>query len=657
MRTENARSSRLNHLLLVGQIGANSVIGFVFSRMLSAMFGLSSAKDGFDIAYSVPYFVLNCSGFAFGHAVIATHFARLRIASPEKLQSAFSTLLNTMLLVGLVLMAGCVVADRQLITLLAPGLDPEVQEQTRRLMLLMLPLTLTLGVGTYLSAVLTAFSVPVSSELCQLASRLGIVAWYFLIGPTFGLEAVAMGLVAASPLALIYEWRLLARHARLRYTLALDMHDPEFRAVLGQCGAFLVAAISAQFSMAHMRRLATLDGPGTNAMLTCCFALVSPVSIIVGKPLAMVMGPAYARLLAANQHAAAQRVLWKSFAVTLTAGVATSGVLMALAPHVIKLLFFGGQFDLAAVASTAQMCRSMVWALPAAVVLWVVLMPILSKRNAVLPATIYTVGYVLQMVLSAILFPRFGQSGIIAGYLVAINSQALVSIVVLYWEASPSHAARSTSDGSADVRLPPQRATAVSRELHESLGAFSPWLAGKKVLHVGPCRDNCVAKLRELGATMVVAHEQLYPVATGAAANELGDEGRFDTVIDHVPAATAREIGDSLRWASCMVRTHGHVLLRLPSPANHGNCPESSDSQHGWRSPKNSSLSVASDGVPPGFVFVRPEPHTWRSRLARFLPRFRWKETDAESHCILQSIAECDARITLGAPPIHRKAG
>ena len=105
MATAEGANLRRNHVLLFAQIAANALVGYVFSRMLASMYGISAQKDGFDIAYSVPFIVLNCSGFAFGHAVIATHFSRLRVTAPHMLQADFSTTLNAMVLVGCLLLA------------------------------------------------------------------------------------------------------------------------------------------------------------------------------------------------------------------------------------------------------------------------------------------------------------------------------------------------------------------------------------------------------------------------------------------------------------------------------------------------------------------------------------------------------------------------
>ena len=82
---------RWNHAVVFLQLALNTIVGYGFARMLANMYGISATKDGFDIAYSVPFIILNLSGFAFGHAVVSTHFSKLRVENPEKLQPSSLT--------------------------------------------------------------------------------------------------------------------------------------------------------------------------------------------------------------------------------------------------------------------------------------------------------------------------------------------------------------------------------------------------------------------------------------------------------------------------------------------------------------------------------------------------------------------------------------
>ena len=162
-----------NHALYISQIAANSLVGYLFARMLAYQFGTSAQKDGFDIAYSVPFIVLNLSGLAYIHSVVMTQFARMLATKSPDINSVFSVVLTWMMTVAIVLLIVAALFSESLTALLAPGLSPAVQAETRQLLLLMLPLALTLGIGTFIGAILTAHEVPITGEFCQIISRGG----------------------------------------------------------------------------------------------------------------------------------------------------------------------------------------------------------------------------------------------------------------------------------------------------------------------------------------------------------------------------------------------------------------------------------------------------------------------------------------------------
>ena len=423
-------TARRNHLLVFLQLASNAAVGYVFARLLAYMFGISAEKDGFDIAYSVPFIILTLSGFVFGHAVVTAHFARLRAANPEKLQVVFSTALNLMLVLGAGLVAVCFVIDEPLIKLLAPGLPAETQDHARHWMLLMLPLTMTLGLSTFMSAVLVAYEIPLTAESCQLVSRLGVIVWLFVAGAVCGLDEIAVALVCASVVGLAITAFVLHRQTGLRFTLEFSPLDEHVRGMIWQGGSFMIAALAAQASTAYMRRLATIDAIGTNAMLTYCFGLVAPLSILVGKPLALVMGPTYVALAAQGRYHDARRLLVQNLTISIGVGVTAAALVSMFATSFIRLLYQGGSFDESAVHTTAQMCVVCAWMLPPAIVLWVVLVPTINGKQRFLPAAIYLSGYLVQIAATASLFPVYGKNGLVIAYLLGVYLQALLSTAV-----------------------------------------------------------------------------------------------------------------------------------------------------------------------------------------------------------------------------------
>lgn len=426
-----AVKTSFSHGLYLAQIGANSLIGYVFARMLAYYFGASAEKDGFDIAYSVPFIVLNLSGFAYIHSVVTTQFAAMLAKKSDELDTVFSSLLTWMTLAGTVFLVAAAVFAGPLTMMLAPGLPAETLAETQHLLLLLLPLAVTLGVGAYLGAVLTAHDVPVTGELCQLASRVGVIVCVLAGAMHFELPHVAIGLVVSSVLGLGLQWIILCRTTSLRFCPTLNWHSDAFRSVIKQGSGFLVCAILAQVAMAYMRRQATLDGVGTNSALTYGFAIIIPLSLLLGKPLALTVGPRYARLAALENWAEARQLLMRASALTLMTAVIVSTLVSFFTRPIVRLMFGGGQFGEEAVAVTASLCVILAWALPGALLRWVIVMPSLSTRNSSLPGLIFAIGHVAHIGLTAVLFAPYGRSGLAIAYTASIILQAVVGACFL----------------------------------------------------------------------------------------------------------------------------------------------------------------------------------------------------------------------------------
>src|SRR5438270_9080012 len=145
----------LNQFIFAAQIGLNMVVGYLFLKVLAVEFGTTSDKDAFDIAYSVPYLLMAASGFTFLHGIITSHFAKLLASDSANVEGVFSSALNAACCVGAGLVLLCITFSQQTAEWLAPGLPPTKRLEISRLILLMSPLVFTLGISTYLSAVLT----------------------------------------------------------------------------------------------------------------------------------------------------------------------------------------------------------------------------------------------------------------------------------------------------------------------------------------------------------------------------------------------------------------------------------------------------------------------------------------------------------------------
>ena len=87
-------SLRYRDFVYGGQVLANSLSGYLLYKVIAHYFGISEASSAFDIAFSVPFFIMSISGFSFLHGAISTMAAKLRHQSVEAEFSFLSSVLN-----------------------------------------------------------------------------------------------------------------------------------------------------------------------------------------------------------------------------------------------------------------------------------------------------------------------------------------------------------------------------------------------------------------------------------------------------------------------------------------------------------------------------------------------------------------------------------
>lgn len=425
----------IRHWAITLQIGTNSIVGYIFLKILAMKFGLSEEMDGFNIAYSIPFIILNISGFSFLHGIIATQFSKMIASGSGEINEVFSTTLSCMLCLGMILLVVCIMFSKEIAVLFAPGLSPNIQQIIQKLLVLMCPIAFTLGIATYLCAVLFAYSIPIVSEFSHLITRLGVIIWMLLF-EHLGLVQIATGLVVSSFIGLIIVWYVFRIKTTLKYKPSFKLHMQGFRSIVRQSAWFMAVAVLAQASMFYMRRLATLDGPGVASAIIYALSLISPLSLIIGKPLAQIIGPKYIEHYTNQSILNAKNILFKQFLFCTFIGTASVVLINLNIEVVIGLLYGGGKFDIHSINAIVPLMKLLNWALIPAILMWVILVPVLNIDKINAGAKTYGFGYALHICFSYLLFYKFGKYGLAYAYVIGMSSQALLGLFYVYRDLS-----------------------------------------------------------------------------------------------------------------------------------------------------------------------------------------------------------------------------
>ncbi|MCS6295218.1 MAG: hypothetical protein H8K09_03175 [Nitrospira sp.] len=423
----------LKHWALTAQIALNTLIGYLFIKFLASNWGASAHKDAFDVAYSIPFLLMSVSGVTFLEAVITTRFSIMHGNDRARAIAMFSGMLNYLLIFSTCLIGLTVMFSAQFTELLAPGLQEAAKQEAQDLMLLFMPLVMVLGVGSLLSAILTAHHVPVGTEVYQLISRLGLIGGWLIFGYVPTLKETAISLSVFGACGLLFMWIIFARVTKLQYKPWISSEHNEIRQVLSQGMGLLLTSVLAQAALAYLRRLGSLDGVGTIAMLSYALALIYPLSILAAKPIALVIGPRYIRYMQSGDFRSAKNVLYFSCGGLLLVTLAIAAVIYGNVQAVIEFILGGGEFDASVASVTGGLLGLAIWGLPAEALSRVLLVPLLNDGRMHAVSVIYSTRYILQMGLSYALFNWSGKNGLIWSYVVAVGLQVFLEAGYLFY--------------------------------------------------------------------------------------------------------------------------------------------------------------------------------------------------------------------------------
>lgn len=415
------------------QVAANSLFGYLFTRGLAYQYGVSTSKDVFDIAYAIPFLILRLCGFTLIHGATVTTFSLLRQSvSDRQIASAYSSLLIILTSTTVALVTAALIFADPIVLLLAPGVSPAGRSEITGLLFLMSPLTLSFCIGTFLSGILIAYEVPLSSEIPQIMSRLTALAALFCFPDSVSITTLALLLNIGAVVAIALQFRALQRLTPIRFYAELELGNSMVRAILNQLPTVFLMMLVAQVAFLTMQRLASLDGPGSIATVTYALGIASPLSLLLGKPLALVYGPRLTLSCAGESLAELPRLLRKVLLVVGTMSLPFCLVFTFFAPACVGLLYGGGAFDAAAITRTATISTITVWGTPAAAVAIICHPVILASVKTPTASLGMSSGYLLHTLLSYTLFPSHGLVGLAWAYLAGAYLQAVVSVVLIH---------------------------------------------------------------------------------------------------------------------------------------------------------------------------------------------------------------------------------
>ncbi len=330
----------------------SKILGFLREASLAAVFGASSDTDAYLVAQTVPYLLVSTVSYALTTMFIPV-YSQIREEQGNEASSRFaSTVIWTVLGIGVVLVTIGEALAGSLVELVAPGFDGAIAELTTYLSRIILPMMVFQLLSGILTGILQShgqFSIPTAASLLQ---NVSIIMSIVVFGSRHGIASVAAGTLVGAMLATAAKIPGL-RLTAFQWTVGLDRHNPGVRRIAVLLLPAVVGAGVGELNTLVDRILASRLPEGSVSALNYANRLMQLAPSIIGTSVVTVVYPMLARMAARSDRSGLSRGLSDALGLVhfMLIPVAT-GVLVLREP-LVRIVFERGVFDAAATEETA----------------------------------------------------------------------------------------------------------------------------------------------------------------------------------------------------------------------------------------------------------------------------------------------------------------
>jgi putative peptidoglycan lipid II flippase len=376
MRPHNAAIAKasmarsLKGIALVVTLGTllSKAGGLVRQLVIAAAFGVGAAYDAYNYAYVLPGFLLILLGGINGpfHSAMVSVLSRRPREEGAHILAALNTTVSALLLAVTVLL---VLAADPLITLVGPGLSPQLHAIAVVQLQVMAPMAflaglIGLGFGSLNAA--DEFWIPAISPLMSsLALMVGVGLLWWQLGGQIGAPSFAMlgGLVlaAATLVGALAQWLIqlpaLMRQGLARFKLVWDWNHPGVREVWRVMGPATLSSGMLQINV--FTDLFFASGiVGAAAGLGYANLLVQTPLGLISNALLVPLLPTFARLTAPEDQPQLLARIRQGLMLSTASMVPIGALFIALGTPIVALVYERGAFD----SSAAQLVAALLMA-------------------------------------------------------------------------------------------------------------------------------------------------------------------------------------------------------------------------------------------------------------------------------------------------------
>lgn len=413
---------------------ASRILGYVRVVIITNEFGAGTELDAYFAAFRVPdaIFQLVAAG-ALSSAMIPV-LARLFSANEEdRAWRVVSTVLNVMLIVLFSVSVIVAIFAPQIVPIITPGFDAVGTELTVRLTRIMLLSPILLALAAVASSVLNARGRFGAAAVAPSVYNIAIIVAAVVLGPTLGVESLAIGVVFGSLLHLsVQVFPLLQEKFHLSFDI--DLSDQSSRQVLLLMAPRAIGLGANQITFMVATLLATGLGVGAVTSYNIAWTLMQIPLGVIGFPLGIVLLPSLSRAVASGSAREFGRMIVGSVRLLLWIMIWVTAVGIVVRRQVVNMLFVG--LDEHAQSLTADTLSFLLLGLCAYSLVIVFARAFYSGHDTRTPVITAFFDMTTSILISLVTVGTMGLSGIALGLSCGAFAEA-TALGVLLWRRTP----------------------------------------------------------------------------------------------------------------------------------------------------------------------------------------------------------------------------
>jgi putative peptidoglycan lipid II flippase len=412
--------------------GVSRVAGLLREIIAAAIFGTQGAINAFVIAFAVPNLLRSLVADSALSAAFLPVFTELEERGRQREARRLAGALVGVISVGLGLVSLLAVLTAPwVMPLFAPGLSPELVDETVRLSQIMFPIVVLLGLTGLASALLqaadrfgpTAF-VPVLWNMVIIVLLVGATPF---VSDHHRITVYAVAILVGTLAQLLY--LVPSLRGLGPFPLSLGLRNPHVRRVL-----VLMMPVTLSLGLINVNLVvdgifATLVSDDAPRAIDAAFRLYLLPQGIFSVAIATVLFPAISRLAARDDTEGMRGTIADGVRQIFFMLLPASAFLLVLGEPTVRLVYQLGEFDVASTSLTSSALLYFAIGLAFNGASLLVIRAFFSMQMPVVATKVAALGVVLNIALDAALYRPLGTGGIP----LATSISSIVTFLVLVW--------------------------------------------------------------------------------------------------------------------------------------------------------------------------------------------------------------------------------